>query len=192
ACDHPRGRAIDAARARAVGREPSAMRRRVAVACAVLAGAIYSCARSPDRNVVEIPFTSPHHQIVIDVMIEGRGPYRMMLDTGTDPSVVDAALARRLRAPSDTTLHEGEGAGREAIRACRWDLRALEVGALHVDSVVSVALDLSRVSQRLGTRVDGVLGYSLLAGRIVQVDFPRHRVRFYPELPPPTRPVHVE
>lgn len=142
------------------------------------------CQESTDP-LAEVPFASPKHQIVVQVMLGADGPFNMLLDTGTDPSAIDAALARRLRPPADTTLHEGEGAGGEPIRAFRWDMHKLRIGNLRADSVAAVALDLSKLGGRLGMRLDGVLGYSFLAHKVVQIDFPRQQVRFYRRAPRP-------
>jgi len=35
--------------------------------------------------VVEIPFEFLHNEIVVQVKVNGQGPFNMMLDTGTDP-----------------------------------------------------------------------------------------------------------
>jgi Aspartyl protease len=43
-----------------------------------------------------VPFRYVHHEILVNVRIGKSGPYTFMLDTGTTPSVVDAALAKRL------------------------------------------------------------------------------------------------
>jgi hypothetical protein len=42
---------------------------------------------------------------------------------------------------------------------------------------------LSKVSERLGKPLHGVLGHSLLNGRIIQIDYPHHVVRFYSQSP---------
>ena len=47
----------------------------------------------------------------------------------------------------------------------------------------AVAIDLSKRSQRLGKPIHGVLGHSLLDGRIVQIDYPKRVVRFYSQSP---------
>jgi predicted aspartyl protease len=136
--------------------------------------------------LAEVPFDAPKHQIVVQVMLEEQGPFNMLIDTGTDPSAIDAALARRLRPPADTTLHTGEGVGGSPIRAFLWDMRELRLGDLAVHRVAAAAIDLSPLGKRLGTRLDGVLGYSFFAGRVVQIDYPRRRVRFFRSAPPPT------
>lgn len=129
--------------------------------------------------IAEVPFTSPRHQVVVQVTLEGQGPYAMLLDTGTDPSVIDAALALKLRAPSDTTRHPGQGGGSGPIRAFEWEMHDLRLGAVSARRVPAAALDLSQLREKLAAPIQGVLGFSFLANRIVQIDYPRHRVRFY-------------
>jgi len=56
-----------------------------------------------------VPFDFQHHQILIQVRVNGRGPYNFVLDTGTHNSTVDIRLARRLRLPLGSEQHEGTG-----------------------------------------------------------------------------------
>ena len=135
------------------------------VVIALLAGAaLHADARAGTHPLADVPFSSPQHQIVVRVSLGKEGPFAMLLDTGTDPSVIDASLARRLRAVSDATLHEGEGVGLEKVTASGWDMVDLKLGRLRVDTVSAAALDLGRISDMLGTHIDGVLGYSFLEG----------------------------
>ena len=162
--------------------------RAVRVTLVLLIGlAALTGAQRPPRPLTDVPFVSPRHQVVVSVMLEGQGPFNMLVDTGTDPSVVDAALARRLRPPADTTLHEGRGAGSDPIQAFEWEIHQLRVGSLTADTVAAAGLDLGKLGGRLGMQVDGVLGYSFLAGRVVQIDYPRRRLRIFASMPPATR-----
>lgn len=160
-----------------------------AVVAAVVLGA---AAWAGPRPVTDVKFLSLRNQVVVQVKLGGQGPFNMMLDTGTDPSVIDAALAKRLRPPSDTTLHEGKGAGVDPVRAFEWDMVDLQLGKVRADTVAAAGLDLSQISEKLGTRVDGVLGYSFLEDRIVQIDYRHHRVRIYEQSPAMSRTESVE
>ena len=157
--------------------------RRFVATLAVLTGAsMHAEGRAAQRPVADVKFASPQHQIVVQVTLGKQGPFSMLLETGTDPSVIDVALARRLRAISDAAPHAGEGV--EPARANTWDMVDFGLGHMRADTVAAVALDLGRLSDQLGMHVDGVLGYGFLRGRIVQIDYRRHRVRFYRDTPP--------
>jgi aspartyl protease len=163
----------------------------LAVALAT-APALQARALAGARPYADVKFVSPRHQIVVQVKLGPQGPFNMLLDTGTHPSVIDAALAKRLRPPSDTTLHEGQGAGLDPVRAFEWNMVDLQLGKMRVDSVAAAGLDLAQVSETLGMRLDGVLGYGFLEDRIVQIDFLHHRVRFYHQSPALSRSESVE
>src|SRR6059058_6058937 len=56
--------------------------------------------------VIEIPFEFSHNQIVISVKVDGKGPFNMLLDTGTDPSAIDIAAAKDIGLKLGSTAHQ--------------------------------------------------------------------------------------
>jgi hypothetical protein len=150
------------------------------VAALVAALALPGAARAGEHPIADVKFASPGSRVVVQAMLGKRGPYAMLLDTSTDLSVIDAALGRQLLAVADAA---GAGAGTGPAGTSRWDMVGLRIGHLRADTVAAEAVDLGKVSEQVGTHLDGVLGYSFLRGRIVQIDYRRHRVRFYRESP---------
>ncbi len=53
----------------------------------------YFPTQSSVEETVEIPFVLERDIIIVNAMLNGQGPYNMVLDTGTDPSVVDSQIA---------------------------------------------------------------------------------------------------
>lgn len=133
--------------------------------------------------VLEVPFDFLHNQIVLEASINGRGPHRFLLDSGTHASTIDLGLARRLGLPLGPAKSEGVGAGRDRILGRQTVCEQLSVGGLTVRNLVVSALDLSKLSLELGRPLDGVLGFGFLASRITQIDYFRRRIRFYSESP---------
>ena len=58
-------------------------------------------------------------------------------------------------------------------------LPLVELGGLTVKNLEAAAIDLTKLSQRLGKPLHGVIGHRLLNGRIMQIDYPHQLVRFY-------------
>ncbi len=131
------------------------------------------------QQVVEVPFEFYHNEIIVQVKVDGKGPFNMMLDTGTDPSAVDLNTAREMGLKLQFLGKPGTGGGTDVNLTYYTKLPLVEVGGLNVKTLEALALDLSKVSARLGKPLHGVLGHSLLNGRVVQIDYPNHIVRFY-------------
>ena len=135
------------------------------------------------QQVVEVPFDFVRNEIIVQVKVNGKGPFNMMLDTGTDPSAIDLATAKELGlklSPAGGPVSRG---GTDKNLAYETKLPLVETGSLTVKNLSAVAIDLSKVGERLGKPLHGVLGHSLLNGRVVQIDYANHVVRFYSQSP---------
>jgi predicted aspartyl protease len=113
--------------------------------------------------------------IVTSVMIDGRGPFRFMLDTGATRTVLASATVAKLALkinPADRILVRGVSG-----------LTAVPV--VHVNSVVSGALQLHDLvapvlSGPVFNGLDGILGMDGLAGMKLTADFVRDQVVISP------------
>ena len=152
---------------------------------AATAGLGRTAAKGLGAQGVEVPFELHKDAILVQAKVNGKGPFTMMLDTGVDPSVVDLATAREIGLAVDATGHQGSGSGTGTNLAHATKLPLLELGGLKAREVDALALDLSKTSAALGKPLRGVLGYSLLKDRVVQIDYPRHVARFYAKAPRP-------
>jgi predicted aspartyl protease len=131
-----------------------------------------------EPSVVEIPFEFVRGSIVVQAMVNGKGPFSMLLDTGADPSIVDLDTARSIGLAMAATGEQGSGGGRDANPGYETSLPKVQLGSLTASNVAALALNLSKISAALGRPIGGVLGYSLLKSRIVQIDYPNRKVRF--------------
>ena len=133
--------------------------------------------------VIEVPFDFFRNEIILQVKVNGKGPFNMMLDTGTDPSAIDLTTAKEIGLKLDSEGRQGSGGGTEKNLAYVTKLPLVEVGGLTAKNIWAAAIDLSKVSQRLRKPLHGVLGHSLLKGRVVQIDYPNRVIRFYAQSP---------
>lgn len=102
-------------------------------------------------------------RMAVDVSIDGRGPYRFVVDSGADRSVIGARLAATLGLPPgpSVTLHGMAGASRrDTVRIAR-----LAVGRSVVEDVAAPVLP----EQDLGAR--GLLGIDALRGQRLRLDY---------------------
>jgi predicted aspartyl protease len=132
----------------------------------------------------EVSFEFYKNIIFLEVKINGKGPFNMMLDTGTTPSALDLETAKvlGLNPISSEKNATGGGTGTNTF----YDVKPLNitVGKLKAKNIETSAGDLSAISKALGKTLHGVLGHSFLNNRIVQIDYPKRVVRFY------SKPLH--
>lgn len=147
-----------------------------------LPAVIFSQAAKP---AVEVPFEFVHNQIVVEVKIGGKGPYNMLIDTDTDPSAIDVATASALGLATGNKGAPASGGGTNTNTVYPTRLPAVELGTLPAKDVDAATIDLTKISERVGRPIHGVLGFSFLRERIVQIDYPNSKLRFFNESPYP-------
>jgi hypothetical protein len=112
----------------------------------------------PQKIVLAIHATPQGNALYIETKLNGK-PATLLLDTGSTVSLCDWKLC---------------GKAPKAIPS-------LELGSWHSESEDIRPIDLSRISQEAGIRVDGVLGLLTMAHfRRVTLDFQRHNLELEP------------
>ena len=139
----------------------------------------------PGKPQVEIPFEFIHNQIVVEAKIGGKGPFKMLVDTNTDPSAIDIATARELGLATGDKGYPVTGGGPEANVAYATRLPTVELGGLVIKDVAAATVNLAKMRERMGGPIQGVLGFSFLKDRIIQIDYQNTKLRFFAETPYP-------
>jgi hypothetical protein len=138
-----------------------------ALACALFLGPA-AAAAAP----LSVPFDFSRSAIGLDVSVKGT-PLYMILDTGVDPSVIDETLAGTLGLKVDRTAGgeaSGEGdAGHAVVYPTSVD--GLTIAGRAFAPFDALTTDMSTLSAHYGRRLDGVIGYSFLNGKIVLIDY---------------------
>jgi predicted aspartyl protease len=137
------------------------------------------------KSAVEVPFEFVRNQIVVQAKITGKGPFNMLFDTDTDPSAIDLATARELGLKLGSKGYHGTGGGTETNLVYPTNIPGVELGSVNAKEVFAAAIDLTKLSGKLGKPIHGVLGYSFLKNRIFQIDYPASKIRFYAVSPYP-------
>jgi predicted aspartyl protease len=115
---------------------------------------------------------------LVEVSLNGSGPFDFLLDTGASATVIDARIARRLRlaALGNTRLRTVNGT-RPAERV---RLDTLSIGSLQARNLLALTIDLSAF-QSLEQRVVGVLGYDFLSKHSFLLDYDAKTVTWDPD-----------
>jgi hypothetical protein len=149
----------------------------VAVAWVLALGAIVSVPTSarlpagrssdPDSTEVPIELTDGGRAVVL-AMLNGRGPYRLAVETGSPDVLVSPAVVRALALPA---------AGTDST---------FRLDSLRIGDVVVPGLEVGQDEALLRLGVDGVLGLEAYADLLLTVDYPAGRLSLATgTLPPP-------
>jgi predicted aspartyl protease len=143
------------------------------IALAVVAG---GCGFAPGRAVIprggaDVPLSLDDHQPAVDLLLNGRGPYRVLVDTGASPALaVSPQLAKELGLGRDPGAVRLRAANGQWVHAARTHLRSVRLGAAEFRQVPAVVLDVG------GGDFAAVIGMGLFARSTVTFDFRERRL----------------
>ncbi|HSJ13460.1 MAG TPA: aspartyl protease family protein [Longimicrobiales bacterium] len=119
-------------------------------------------------DTADLPLLGTPTLPLVEVMINGHGPYRFLVDLGSNVVVVRNAVAASAEGAVLVDRPRGD--------IIRFD--SISLGALVLRSVVAAGYD--------SLDVDGVLGYNVLQYHSFDLDYPRQRLTIHDsELPAP-------
>lgn len=130
-----------------------------------------------------IPFTYHDNRIMIQCTMNGKGPFSVVLDTGSPDISITPGVAKALGV---TVRDNGTvtGAGNSAVKFGSAKLAALSLGDLTLRNVGVGVLDLSVIRSKFHfARLDGIIGYPLLARYVTFVDVDAGTVSFTKKRP---------
>ncbi|WP_028990448.1 retropepsin-like aspartic protease [Thermithiobacillus tepidarius DSM 3134] len=128
---------------------------------------------TPAQGEVRFEWAGPGETVIlVPVYINDQGPFQFVLDTGATLTCVTEEVAKQLALP-EMVGRIGVGAGVGMVGRIRLvKIDSLRLGSARAADLPACALDLSQV-QRMGVRVDGLLGLNFLRAFRVEIDFKR-------------------
>lgn len=134
------------------------------------------------RRAVEIPITLAGTQILIDgVRVNGRGPYRFLLDTGAQGAGrADVGLVQALNLPQVGTAGASDGGGGARRELAVHRIETLEFAGLTFRDLDVVSRDYNAGGAGGRGPIAGVLGIDLFRGGLVTLDYGRGVLRIEP------------
>lgn len=130
----------------------------------------------PAGTTISIPLDLSMGQPVVDVFLDGKGPFRMFLDTGAGTTVLDQSLAKELGLKPKGHTRIGDPANPEAILADVVTLDTLRIGGAAFAGVPAVSFDRSAIRSGPGMP-RGVVGFPIFHELLETIDFPAATLR---------------
>jgi len=146
-------------------------------------------------QAASVPAEVSNHVMCVNVLINGQGPFRMLVDTGCSfsmisPEVADAVEARGLNT-EDEDVEAVNGLG-DVVSTPRVVLESITVGSIRFEGVVAGVVPLELQSKIDGRALDGILGYSLFSDLFVGLDYRNQRLQLSEQWPKGLPPVRAE
>ncbi|HVA33420.1 MAG TPA: aspartyl protease family protein [Candidatus Baltobacteraceae bacterium] len=134
----------------------------------------------PDSNVHDfsilggqqttVPFDLAENHVYLNVMLDGKGPYRFIFDTG-GLNLIDPAVAREIGA-TGAGAFQGTGVGSKTESIAFADVKKLQVGnAVLKDQLFAVVPVRLGFGVGAGQKVDGLIGFEVLSRFITTFDY---------------------
>lgn len=129
---------------------------------------------------ISSPFTLVDNRVFVPATLNGNGPYSFMLDTGVDGWAVATSVAREL-AIAQGKAEQITGAGDARVTLHELTLRGVNLAGLSFADQPALSTDFSAFDAVIGFRhFDGIAGKPVFDAHVVDLDFARSRVRFFP------------
>ena len=137
-----------------------------------------------------IPIELRNNHLFAKVRIDGRGPFRFLIDTGGH-AIVTPALAMRLQLRSAGRV-EANGAGTSIAHAGYARVADIQIGRAHIEHQTVIVLRFEPDAVE-GFHVDGMLGFGLFWRFITRIDYGRRTLTLFDptRFQPPERAIAV-
>jgi predicted aspartyl protease len=144
---------------------------------------------------VSIPAEVTGHGIFVNVMINGQGPFRMLVDTGCTCTMISPEVAAAVEARG-SDIEDGNvqavNAFGDALSMPRVLLDSISLGGVQFEGVIAGVVPLE-VQSRIDSReLDGLLGYTLFSDLFFALDYPNQRLLMSNAWPANLAPVRAE
>ena len=146
----------------------------------LLALALPLRADAPDTKPVAVPFELfPTKHIAVKIKVNGKGPYRVIFDTGSPVTLLSNKVADEaglLDKKGPQPLFNPFGAGGEA------KIKRLDLGDLKVEKVSAIIMDhpgVQAMSSAFGS-VEGIVGFPVYARYRMTLDYQAKTLTFAP------------
>ena len=153
---------------------PTSVRRNFALLCAGIIFTAAAClGASPQPDAHTTPMEIIHGKPFVMVTINGKGPFRFVLDTGTGGAAfISADLAAQLALPAAGQIILSDPSGQGGRKTPLVAVDSLEVAGVTFTGIKAVVHTLGNGD---GT-CQGLLGFALFRDYLLTLDYPRRRM----------------
>ncbi len=132
-------------------------------------------AATPAQASTAVRFNKIQNQLIVQVTVNGAGPFDFIFDTGASSTVIDLALAKQLGLSPIESLSVFTVAGSKTVPRYRLDSLALDSKSARNLTVIGSEL---REIHAISSKIRGVLGQNFLSGFDYILNYRDRRIEF--------------
>lgn len=123
------------------------------------------------ESQVTFPIRLVREKPIADVMVNGKGPFQFVVDTGATKSCVTPELVERVAVEETSrTTSVTDAVGVRKKESC-YRVHTLKCGEFSIHDVLMASMDLAPVSQNTSVEIHGLLGLSHFQDVLLTFDF---------------------
>jgi hypothetical protein len=123
------------------------------------------------KTSTRIPFELINNHIYLNVIINGQGPFRLLLDTG-GANIVTPTVAAELGLEPEGAV-QGRGVGEESEDVSFMKVETMTIGDITLSNQLFMAFPLESFGNIEGVPFLGIVGYEVFKRFVVMVDYER-------------------
>jgi hypothetical protein len=138
-------------------------------------------AREPEPGISKVHFDLyGNYLVVVRGTLGNLKKRNLVIDTGTNPTILDQKIAQQLNVEPITTSVHSINVVSGSVRSDLALLPNLELGPLHCRNLRVAVADLGSLHSQLGIRIDAVVGLDVLANSNFLIDYAKKELIFGP------------
>jgi len=131
---------------------------------------------APGKTSTTVPFELINNHIYVQAKLNGKGPFRLLCDTG-GANIVTPDLAQKLGLKTEGAL-QGRGVGEKSEDVALTKVEKVQVGDVAVDNQVFAVFPLATFARVEGVSSSGLIGYEVFKRFVVRVDYENSLLTF--------------
>ena len=122
--------------------------------------------------------------ITVETMVNGKGPFSFIVDTGASHSVISNQTAAKLgilleeAGCCEATRGRSAQGANGAVAARTTTVDSLKVGDVESRNIEVAIVDLTNLSRTLQQTLDGIIGKNFMQNYKVIIDYPKQEIYF--------------
>jgi aspartyl protease len=127
-------------------------------------------------STVDVPMLFYGTRPAVEVMVNGKGPFFFLIDTGAQGMArVDASLVKRLNLTATGQSKASDTSARNEATLNEYQLDSISVGIAEFRQVTALSRNYNTTTYL--PHLDGILGFDLFADQLLTLNYPGKRVR---------------